>query len=694
SDSEVEQEQSEDEETLAELEAEVLSFINKADAEDIADISLSHLAFAEHVVSLRPFTHLSELATIDPSAPKKNNRTKNKKRITEGMKMIQNSVSTFRGYHAIDSLIQQCEEISKNISKVLREWSGTTRLEGEIDLVDISKPENASFKAQPAGMALDLKGYQLVGVNWLYLLYSNKLSGILADEMGLGKTCQVISFLQLLKEQNKKGPHLVIVPASTLENWMREFQRFAPELTIEPYYGSQSEREVIRSEITDYRMEKQRANGNNTYSYPFDVLVTTYNIATSSKYDLSFLRSIPFDCCVYDEGHALKNPTSDRYKKLMKLRGKFRLLLTGTPLQNNLHELIALLSFILPDLFTENEESLTELFRMPSSAFPEQSTNPLSQQRLERAKSILTPFVLRRKKEQILDCLPRKVQKVVYCEMSETQREIYNGLIKETLQIESGIGDKEKLDIQGSSKTLFAQGASVLMNLRKTALHALLMRHWYTNEKLRKMSKAIMRESRYAEANEEYIYEDMEVMTDMELYNLCIEFPRTMTPYKMAGEPWMAQNSGKVGVLIDILTNRKEDDRFLIFSQFTMLLNILELVLSSIKVAFVRIDGSTPVESRQDLIDKFHAETDIPVFLLSTKAGGFGINLACANKVIIFDQSFNPQEDKQAEDRAHRVGQTREVEVTRLITRGTVDEAIYSVAAQKLELDRSVDSNE
>jgi SWI/SNF-related matrix-associated actin-dependent regulator 1 of chromatin subfamily A len=180
------------------------------------------------------------------------------------------------------------------------------------------------------------------------------------------------------------------------------------------------------------------------------------------------------------------------------------------------------------------------------------------------------------------------------------------------------------------------------------------------------MARDIMKEPQYKGNDQQFIFEDMEVMNDLELSRLCLNFPKSLGKYALKKNEWM--DSGKIGMFQKLLVEMKEkSDRVLVFSQFTQMLDILELVLTTMDMGYLRIDGSTPVEARQDLIDQYHAEEDIMVFLLSTKAGGFGINLACANKVVIFDSSFNPHDDAQASDRAHRVGQIREVEVIRFV---------------------------
>lgn len=557
---------------------------------------------------------------------------------------------------------------------------------GELELCDVddasdeeivsrgrkgSNKKGNYFSEKPKLLApdLELKNYQQVGINWLSLLFRRKLSCILADEMGLGKTCQVIAFLAHLKEIGETGPHLVVVPSSTLENWLREFQKFCPEFAIEPYYGSQDERAEIRDALSKP-------------SAQFDVMVTTYNLACGSSQDLGFLKSRKFNVCVYDEGHLLKNSQSERYTKLMRLNAKFRLILTGTPLQNNLRELVSLLSFILPDIFASKKEDLAGVFKHKAKSTDKSTDgrNPLlSEQRIMKAKAMMTPFVLRRKKDQVLKHLPGKTHEIVYCDLTKEQSVVYEKELKSS---------REAIEARQAGKKGVKSVGNVLMQLRKASLHHLLFRQIYNDKVIKQMSKEIMKEEQYRTANQQYIFEDMEVMTDAELHRLCETFP-SIRKHKLESSEWM--NSGKIAKLQEMLPGMKEKgDRILLFSQFTQMLDILERVLNHMGITFIRMDGQTPVELRQEMIDKFHDETDITVFLLSTKAGGFGINLTCANTVIIYDLSFNPHDDKQAEDRAHRVGQTREVNVIRLITKDTIEENILQLANTKLALDRSV----
>lgn len=657
----------------------VLQFFNEEGEFDIMDIAQCSAETANAIIAKRPFKTITQFESLNFDVVQQSKRRK-----PQGELFSNRANVALRGYSAVDNLVAKCDTYSEQIAQEISKWGVEVHgINDELEIVEVDidddegdeigstgrKQKSKYFKDKPSLLApgIELKSYQQVGINWLYLLYSNNLSCILADEMGLGKTCQVIAFLSYLKQLDiNKGPHLVVVPSSTLENWMREFNKFAPSLVVEPYYGSQREREDIR-ELLLSKWED------------IDVIVTTYNLATGSKDDFSFLKHGGFNVVVYDEGHMLKNSTSDRFIKLMKLKANFRLLLTGTPLQNNLKELMSLLEFILPSIFVSEKEGLKYVFNQKASTKDSSKDyNPLlSQRAINKAKKMMAPFILRRRKDQVLKHLPPKIQDLQYCDMTPEQALIYDR------EIERGVSLKR----QNNGKT-----ANILMALRKAAIHPLLFRSIYDDDKLKIMAKDIMKEPQYATANETYIFEDMQVMTDFELNNLCVQFP-SIDEFKLDEAAFL--NSGKVAKLGHLLPEIIEQDgKVLIFSLFTQVLDILEPVLSMWDIKFLRLDGQTPVDMRQDLIDKFSEEESIPVFLLSTKAGGFGINLVCANHVILFDQSFNPHDDKQAEDRAHRVGQERDVTVTRLITRNSIEESMYQLAQNKLELDQTMSGDQ
>lgn len=694
----------EDEDTynggLTSIDGQILEFLNNSSVEDIVEICNVQPKVASLLISKRPFKTIYEVSEdrFEEATPEPDTKRRGGQRKTMGMRIVESTEFSLKGYKAVDSLVKKCSEYGDLISAQMDKWGVKVTGEGELSMIDvnadgeededvemISKKRSLPYiKHKPTLLApdIDLKTYQQVGINWLNLLYHNKLSCILADEMGLGKTCQVIAFMAHLKAtSDKKQPHLVVVPSSTLENWLREFHKFCPDIIVQAYYGSQAEREDLRYELQEMR---------------YDVLVTTYNLATGSPPDFKFLKNQHFDMIVYDEGHMLKNSNSERYNKLMRLKADFRLLLTGTPLQNNLKELVSLLAFMLPNLFVEKREDLQGLFNKKASVDVTDNYNPLlSQQAINKAKTMMTPFVLRRKKLQVLKYLPGKSHEIVKCKMTPTQKEIYDEYISQGKATKLERERRKKLvgkEAEEARKTPIASSSNVMMSLRKASMHPLLFRRLYTDEILKEMAQKIMKEPEYVSANRRYIYEDMLVMSDYELNALCEKFPNTIGSYILDKEKWL--DSGKVSALLEVLNKvieRKE--KVLVFSLFTQMLDILEKVLSFSNITFLRLDGQTSVDTRQDIIDRFYEDETIPVFLLSTKAGGFGINLVAANNVVIFDQSFNPHDDKQAEDRAHRVGQTNEVMVTKLISENTIDENILMLAENKLQLDQSI-SNE
>ena len=411
-----------------------------------------------------------------------------------------------------------------------------------------------------------------------------------------------------------------------------------------------------------------------------NVIVTTYDTAWKPQ-DNKFLRHIVKPVvCVYDEGHALKNSNTKRYQQLMRIPAQFRLLLTGTPLQNNLQELSSLLSFMLPDLFENMMDDLAYIFKHKAKTTDSDHSALLSAQRISRARSMMTPFILRRRKHQVLKFLPKKTCRVEFCDLHPSQANLYAEELEK--------GQQALLDRAQGKKN--ANSANIMMALRKAAIHPLLFRRLFTNTAIRKMSRACLKEEKLHDRDPEVILEDMTWMSDFELHKLCEEYPTTLSKFRLKDSDWM-MHSGKVVKLCELLTNFKsKGDRTLIFSQFTTVMDILEATLNTLGIQFFRLDGSTPIPTRQDMIDEFYRDESVSVFMLSTKAGGSGINLACANKVVIFDSSFNPQEDIQAENRAHRVGQTREVEVVRLVSKGTIEEQIYKLGESKLALDERV----
>jgi SWI/SNF-related matrix-associated actin-dependent regulator 1 of chromatin subfamily A len=356
-------------------------------------------------------------------------------------------------------------------------------------------------------------------------------------------------------------------------------------------------------------------------------------------------------------------------------------------LQNNLQELAALLAFILPDVFQERAEDLNFIFKAKAKTGDSDHAALLSAQRIARARSMLTPFVLRRKKTQVLKHLPTKTCRVEYATLHPAQQAIYDGHLEQARE-------RARLRVEGAKIPKNANDENnPLMQLRKAAIHPMLFRRHFTNEKIEKMADILRKkvpEHFPTDKNHkrEHLIQEMRSGSDFWLHSWCWDYP-CLAGFDVPNLSWM--DSGKVESMVKLVKGYKENgDRVLIFSQFALVLDILEAVLNTSKIQFTRIDGSTKIDDRQTLIDTFRDDESITVFLLTTKAGGTGINLMYANKVIIFDGSFNPQDDRQAENRAHRVGQTRDVEVVRLVTKGTVEEQIYALGQSKLVLDGRV----
>ncbi|KAG5284468.1 hypothetical protein AALO_G00027050 [Alosa alosa] len=454
-----------------------------------------------------------------------------------------------------------------------------------------------------------LRDYQIRGLNWMISLYENGINGILADEMGLGKTLQTIALLGYLKHyRNIPGPHMVLVPKSTLHNWMNEFKRWVPTLKAVCLIGDKDARAAF---IRDVMMPGE-----------WDVCVTSYEMVIREK---SVFKKFNWRYLVIDEAHRIKNEKSKLSEIVREFKTTNRLLLTGTPLQNNLHELWSLLNFLLPDVFNSANDF--------DSWFD--TNNCLGDQKLvERLHAVLRPFLLRRIKADVEKSLPPKTEVKIYLGLSKMQREWYTRILMKDIDILNSAGKMDKMRL-----------LNILMQLRKCCNHP-------------------------------YLFDGAE----------------PGPPYTT--DTHLVTNSGKMVALDKLLPKVKEQgSRVLIFSQMTRVLDILEDYCMWRGHEYCRLDGNTPHEAREQAIEAFNAPNSSKfLFMLSTRAGGLGINLATADVVILYDSDWNPQVDLQAmvRDRAHRIGQKKPVRVFRLITENTVEERIVERAEMKLRLDSIV----
>ena len=454
-----------------------------------------------------------------------------------------------------------------------------------------------------------MRPYQIAGLNWLVSLHENGISGILADEMGLGKTLQTISFLGYLRYVcGINGPHLIVVPKSTLDNWRREFKMWIPEINVLILQGAKEERHQLMNE----RLVKEQ----------FDVCITSYEMILR---EAAPLRKFAWEYIIIDEAHRIKNEKSSLSGQLRTFNSRNRLLITGTPLQNNLHELWSLLNFLLPDVFTDSTVFDSWVSRQEDG---EDSV-------IQQLHRVLRPFLLRRIKSDVEKDLKPKKEVVVPVPMSTMQIKWYKKILEKDIDAVNNANGKRE-----SRNRLL----NIVMQLKKCCNHP-------------------------------YLFDGAE------------EGP----PYTQ--EMHIVHNAGKMVFLDKLLTRlKKEGSRVLIFSQMSRMLDILEdycIYLGEHK--YCRIDGGTAHEDRIAAIDEFNKEdSEKFLFLLTTRAGGLGINLTSADIVILFDSDWNPQADLQAMDRAHRIGQTKQVVVYRFVTDESVEEKVLERAAQKLRLDQLV----
>ncbi|XP_072192276.1 SWI/SNF-related matrix-associated actin-dependent regulator of chromatin subfamily A containing DEAD/H box 1 isoform X3 [Excalfactoria chinensis] len=553
--------------------SKILSFLQDASPSELTMIPQCSEKKVQKIIALRPFNSWEALFSKITKTPG----------LSEDI--VWNCKTLLKERDVVLKLMNKCEDISNKLTKQVTKITEEGGCKWNIEQPSI------------LNQSLELKPYQKIGLNWLALLHKHGLNGILADEMGLGKTIQAIAFLAHIYQEGDRGPHLIVVPASTLDNWIREVNLWCPELNVLFYYGSQEDRKHLRVDISNRAVD-------------FNVIVTTYNCAISSSDDRSLFRKVKLNYAIFDEGHMLKNMSSVRYQQLMRINAKHRLLLTGTPVQNNLLELMSLLNFVMPHMFSSSTSEIRRMFSSKAKTAEEQSA--YEKERIAHAKQIIKPFILRRVKDEVLKQLPPKKDHIELCAMSEKQEQLYCDLL-----------NKLKKTMKGNEKN--SDMGNAMMQLRKMANHPLLHRQYYTADKLKTMSKLMLK-----------------------------------------------------------------GDRVVLFSQFTMVLDILEVFLKHWQHRYIRLDGKTQISDRIHLIDEFNTDMGIFVFLLSTKAGGLGINLTSANVVILHDIDCNPYNDKQAEDRCHRVGQTREVKVIKLISKGTIEESMLKMNQQKLKLEQDM----
>jgi chromodomain-helicase-DNA-binding protein 4 len=488
-------------------------------------------------------------------------------------------------------------------------------------------------RSQPSSMTGGkMMGYQMEGLNWLYYQWFICQNAILADEMGLGKTIQIIALFATLVQDHKCWPFLVIVPNSTCPNWRREIRKWVPSLRAVTYFGSEKARTLAHDyelfphedevERTDQK-DRKRSRSDAPKDIKAHVVIASYESIVEEKAHRS-LQKVPWAGLIVDEGQRLKSDKTQMYDALSKLRIQFRVLLTGTPLQNNARELFNLLQFLDSKIDAHTLETKYET---------------LTQENVPELHEMIRPFFLRRTKAQVLTFLPPMAQIILPVTMSVVQKKVYKSILSKNPRLMKAIFSR---DGQVATKERHNLN-NILMQLRKTLCHPFV----YSREIEDRSHEAAVSHRNLVEASSK-------------LQLLSIMLPKL----------------------------QERGHRVLIFSQFLDNLDIIEDFLDGLGLQHRRLDGNISSLEKQKRIDEFNAP-DSPyfAFLLSTRAGGVGINLATADTVIIMDPDFNPHQDIQALSRVHRIGQKNKVWVFQIMTRGSVEEKIMQIGKKKMALD-------
>ena len=476
------------------------------------------------------------------------------------------------------------------------QWQGDTWLQDKAK--ELAGTIGLQLISPPTNLKVTLRDYQITGLSWLQFLSQHTLGGILADDMGLGKTLQVLAHLLTEKNNGKlKSPSLIVVPTSLLSNWQSEIRRFTPDLSCILLVGSN--RGKLYTQIGD-----------------FDIAITSYGIMTR---DIEKLSKIDFHLLILDEAQTIKNAKTRAAQSASKIPAKHRLCLSGTPIENHLGELWSLFNFLMPG-FLGQQKQFEHIYQFPI----EKEKN---QQRQIDLSQRVSPFMLRRTKDEVAKELPEKTEIVQLIELGEAQANIY-----ETVRLTMSDEIKQAFDNTSGTTNKIIIG-NALLRLRQICCHPALLH----------------------------------------LDSIDITY-----------------ESAKLNWLTTVLPNMIEEGRkILLFSSFTSMLDIIAEHLKTMNIETLMLTGKTPAAKRGALIEKFQT-SEIPVFLISLKAGGAGINLTSADTVIHFDPWWNPAAEAQASDRAHRIGQDKNVFVYKLITKGTVEQRIQKMQKHKDALAKSI----
>uniref|UniRef100_T1J3S6 Proliferation-associated SNF2-like protein n=1 Tax=Strigamia maritima TaxID=126957 RepID=T1J3S6_STRMM len=575
------------------------------------------------------------------------------------------------------------EEIKVSLAETEPETSSTRAIEPAEETFSTNSNGLLVSDRQPSWLTGGvLKRYQLYGYEWLRSLYLNGLNGILADEMGLGKTIQCIALICHLIEQNVSGPHLIIAPMSTLENWVAEFSKFAPGIPTCLYHGDIEKRAFLRRRF-QFRVKSRDKT-------LFPVIISNYETILK---DAKHLQRITWKFIIIDEGHRIKNFDCLLIRALKSFTSKNRILLTGTPLQNNLSELWSLLNYILPEIFDKLQvfESLFNVSGMNTDESDEKIAEEEQKNHVvSTIHEILAPFLLRRLKCDVELNLPSKRELLVYAPLTPIQQEYYSQSVSKTIYTYLQPERLQPLSAKRKRKTRNPEGYIASFFDDEVSLEDVLTQQAkHIREQEQQMALEI------AERVPKTTQLHLKQMDIMQLRKCCnhpylISFPLNPDGSLHVDEQ-LVQTSGKMLVLDAMLPKLKErGHKALMFSQMTSLLDFLQDYCELREYKYSILDGRMNLDERKENINNFNNDPEVFLFLLSTRAGGLGLNLTAADTVIIYDSDWNPQCDLQAVDRCHRIGQKKPVVIYRLVTANTIDQKIVERAASKRKLEKLV----
>ncbi|XP_057299930.1 lymphocyte-specific helicase-like isoform X2 [Hydractinia symbiolongicarpus] len=589
------------------------------------------------------------------------------------------------------------EELQGKAKKLKTDPTEQTEVTGPPKQEDETKPLQRTLNGEKISdrQPLLLTGgvmreYQLEGMEWLRGLFEHGINGILADEMGLGKTIQSIALICTLVEQKVVGPFLIAAPLSTLPNWISEFKKFAPEVQTVLYHGNIKERSLLRRKLL--RIKKY---SHGLRSLP--VVISSYEILMRDRALLEQY-NVEWKYLIVDEGHRIKNLNCKLIKELKLYRTSNRLLLTGTPLQNNLSELWSLLNFLLPDIF-DDLSSFQSWFDFSAI---EDNQKLIAQEQeasvLQTLHSILTPFLLRRLKTDVDLSIPPKKEILVYAPLTQKQQDFYRTTLDRTIL--DAISKKnnpvvaQELTPSGRPKRKSTKVIKYIESAGEEEEFDLdqLIKEMEEMEKRKEEAEAIMsdKQSKLSIVN-------IKLQNIMMMLRKCcnhpylLEYPYNAKTGELIIDERLIECSGKMLMLDRMLPElKRRGHKVLLFSQMTQMLDIFGDYCSLKNYKYSRIDGTMRIEARQESIEKFTDDDEVFLFLLSTRAGGLGLNLMMADTCIIYDSDWNPQVDLQAQDRCHRIGQKKAVVIYRLVTANTIDQRIIERAANKRKLEKMI----